>query len=93
MSSLSTFSSKPNAKPPQKGSFPLDHDGECKEFMIKYMQCLRINKREATLCRQQSKDYLNCRMENNLMLREDWGKLGFREGDKTGFSEEGGQKT
>ncbi|GFO47489.1 cytochrome c oxidase assembly protein cox19 [Plakobranchus ocellatus] len=77
MSSLSTFSSKSNAKPPQKGSFPLDHDGECKEFMIKYMQCLRINKKDASKCRQESKEYLHCRMESNLMLKEDWKKLGF----------------
>ncbi|XP_059141082.1 cytochrome c oxidase assembly protein COX19-like [Physella acuta] len=79
MSSLSTFSSKPNAKPPLKGSFPLDHDGECKGFMIKYMQCLRKNQKEATLCRQESKDYLRCRMDKNLMLKEDWNKLGFTE--------------
>ena len=77
MSSLSTFSSRSNAKPPQKGSFPLDHDNECKDFMIKYMQCLRINKKDASLCRGESKDYLNCRMQNNLMLKEDWKKLGF----------------
>ncbi|KAK0050495.1 cytochrome c oxidase assembly protein COX19 [Biomphalaria pfeifferi] len=81
MSSLSTFSSKSNAKPPQKGSFPLDHEGECKDFMIKYMQCLRLNKKDTALCRKETKDYLNCRMDKNLMLKEDWKKLGFTEED------------
>lgn len=79
MSSLATFSSKPNAKPPQKGSFPLDHDGECRNFMVKYMRCLMANNKDTTQCRQESKEYLNCRMERNLMSREDWKKLGFHE--------------
>ena len=62
---------------PIKGSFPLDHDGECKKFMLKYMICLRENGNQNTECREQSKDYLNCRMEKQLMAKEDWSKLGF----------------
>ena len=27
--------------PPDKGSFPLDHDGECKPMKEQYMACLR----------------------------------------------------
>lgn len=63
--------------PPQKGSFPLDHQGECKKFMIKYMLCLRENKNENSLCREQSQDYLACRMEKGLMVQEEWSKLGY----------------
>jgi len=67
---------------PIKGSFPLDHDGECKKFMLRYMICLRENSNENTNCREQSKEYLDCRMKNQLMLKEDWSKLGFGDLDK-----------
>ncbi|KAI8490699.1 hypothetical protein Bbelb_314920 [Branchiostoma belcheri] len=61
----------------RKGSFPLDHGGECKEFMRKYMRCLRDNLGENTKCRVESKDYLECRMKNNLMAKEDLKNLGY----------------
>ncbi|KAL9956147.1 hypothetical protein ACROYT_G037586 [Oculina patagonica] len=51
------------AKPPDKGSFPLDHDGECKEYMKKYMKCLRENNNGNHMCRTESKNYLQCRMD------------------------------
>lgn len=63
--------------PPDKGSFPLDHDGVCKSFMIKYMKCLRNNSNNNSVCRLEAKDYLGCRMENNLMTKDEWSKLGF----------------
>lgn len=63
--------------PPDKGSFPLDHDGTCKKVMISYMSCLRKNNNSNTACREEAKDYLQCRMDNNLMAKEDWSKLGF----------------
>lgn len=73
-----TFGQKTfNPVAPIKGSFPLDHDGECKKFMLKYMICLRENGNQNSECRAQSKDYLDCRMEKQLMAREDWSKLGF----------------
>ncbi len=62
---------------PVKGSFPLDHEGECKKFMLRYMICLRENGNQNSECRALSKDYLDCRMEKQLMAREDWSKLGF----------------
>ncbi|XP_031552344.1 cytochrome c oxidase assembly protein COX19-like [Actinia tenebrosa] len=68
-----------NAKPPDKGSFPLDHDGECKEFMMKYMTCLKRNSGDNHKCRQDSKDYLECRMQRELMVVEDLSKLGFKD--------------
>lgn len=50
--------------PPERGSFPLDHDAECQPLMKQYLRCLRshrgVNDDE---CRQLSKGYLQCRME------------------------------
>ncbi|ESN98537.1 hypothetical protein HELRODRAFT_84522 [Helobdella robusta] len=66
-----------DVKPPDKGSFPLDHEGECKEFMVKYVKCLRSNDNANSKCRVQSKDYLECRMNHDLMKKEDFRKLGF----------------
>ncbi|XP_074648901.1 cytochrome c oxidase assembly protein COX19-like [Tubulanus polymorphus] len=78
MSTGITFNQKRfQTKPPDKGSFPLDHDGECKLFMMKYMRCLRENEMQNSSCREQSKDYLQCRMDRNLMKKEDFSKLGF----------------
>ncbi len=37
--------------PPDKGSFPLDHDGECKEFYLRYMVCLANNEHRNSACR------------------------------------------
>lgn len=73
-----TFSQKLlKPEPPEKGSFPLDHQGTCKKLMITYMRCLHTNKNDNTPCRDVAKDYLECRMENSLMSREEWSKLGF----------------
>lgn len=54
--------SKPT--PPERGSFPLDHEAECQPIMKQYLKCLRgsrgVNSEE---CRELSKNYLQCRME------------------------------
>ena len=63
--------------PPDKGSFPLDHEGECKRFYLRYMLCLSSHGHSNSECRQQSRDYLQCRMDKGLMRREDWESLGF----------------
>ena len=63
--------------PPDKGSFPLDHDGECKVQYLEFMICLAENDQKNSLCRQQSMAYLDCRMKNGLMKKENWGKLGY----------------
>ncbi|KAH8822816.1 hypothetical protein DL96DRAFT_1533455 [Flagelloscypha sp. PMI_526] len=65
---------KPN--PPDRGSFPLDHYGECKEKMMTYMQCLKQNEATSTPCRQLSRDYLQCRMDKGLMEKDEWSNLG-----------------
>ncbi|XP_076246169.1 uncharacterized protein LOC143186390 [Calliopsis andreniformis] len=73
-----TFSQKTfTPVPPEKGSFPLDHEGVCKEIMIEYMRCLTENKNQNTRCRKFAKDYLACRMDNQLMSREEWSTLGY----------------
>ena len=77
--SAATFGQKrfiPSA--PDKGSFPLDHENLCKTFFHKYMNCLRTNRDDNSACRIQAKDYLQCRMDNNLMAKEEWSKLGFK---------------
>jgi len=72
---LGTSTFKPT--PPAKGSFPLDHFGECKTFMISYMECLHITKNKNSECREQARDYLGCRMDKGLMAKEEWAKLGY----------------
>ncbi|XP_048576290.1 cytochrome c oxidase assembly protein COX19 isoform X3 [Nematostella vectensis] len=52
--------------------------GECKDFMITYMQCLKKNKNMNFNCRAESQAYLQCRMDRELMAKEDLAKLGFR---------------
>lgn len=66
--------------PPERGSFPLDHDAECQPIMKQYLRCLRayrgVNDDE---CRQLSKGYLQCRMERFVgskiflaYIRKEW---------------------
>lgn len=64
--------------PPEKGSFPLDHEGQCKLHMLKYFGCLRENRDNNSACRNESKSYLECRMEHGLMAKESWEKLGYK---------------
>lgn len=64
-------------KPPQKGAFPLDHEGECRDQMVEYMECLRDQSMDSSACRQLSQQYLKCRMDTQLMAKEEWDKLGF----------------
>ncbi|KAF4605526.1 Suppressor of Sensor Kinase (SLN1) [Pleurotus pulmonarius] len=63
--------------PPDRGSFPLDHYGECKNQMVQYMKCLKANDSTSTACRELGKTYLDCRMNKGLMERDEWNNLGF----------------
>eukprot|EP00904_Undaria_pinnatifida_P008363 jgi/Undpi1/4657/HiC_scaffold_18.g08011.m1 len=65
------------ARAPEKGSFPLDHGGECKAPMKAFIACLEENNSDHLPCKSLSKLYLECRMERNLMAKEEFGKLGF----------------
>ncbi|CCK72083.1 Cox19p KNAG_0I02990 [Huiozyma naganishii CBS 8797] len=63
--------------PPERGSFPLDHDGECFDAMAAYLRCMRlVHNENAPNCRLLAKEYLRCRMEHRLMDRDDWAHLG-----------------
>ncbi|KAL7979248.1 hypothetical protein Chor_015272, partial [Crotalus horridus] len=53
--------------------------GECTLFKEKFMKCLQANHFENGLCRQESKEYLECRMERELMAKEPLEKLGFKD--------------
>ncbi|EDL19159.1 RIKEN cDNA 2810437L13, isoform CRA_b, partial [Mus musculus] len=65
MSTAMNFGTKSfQPRPPDKGSFPLDHFGECKSFKEKFMRCLRDKNYENALCRNESKEYLMCRMQS-----------------------------
>ncbi|KAG9301564.1 hypothetical protein G9A89_003199 [Geosiphon pyriformis] len=68
--------------PPERGSFPLDHQGECKELVKSYLDCLKQNKSNNGVCRNLSKAYLRCRMERGLMVKDEFTNLGFQEEDK-----------
>jgi cytochrome c oxidase assembly protein subunit 19 len=62
-------------KPPERGVFALDHDGECKPLMEKYLACLRGKQNLHFECRELSKLYLSCRMDKGLMAEENLSKL------------------
>ena len=79
MSSTVFGSKKFNPVAPEKGSFPLDHEGECKRFYLEYMLCLSENQSRNSACRDSSKAYLGCRMDKGLMKRESWQVLGYQQ--------------
>ncbi|CAI4045662.1 hypothetical protein SKDZ_12G0390 [Saccharomyces kudriavzevii ZP591] len=66
--------------PPERGSFPLDHDGECTKFMQEYLKCMQLVRNENAMnCRLLAKDYLRCRMDHQLMDYDEWTHLGLPE--------------
>ncbi|XP_067225742.1 cytochrome c oxidase assembly protein COX19 [Chanodichthys erythropterus] len=90
MSTAMNFGTKTfRPRPPDKGAFPLDHFGECKSFKEMYMRCLRDNHFDNSCCRIESKEYLECRMDRQLMAKEPLEKLGFKDlkGDQTDENE------
>lgn len=71
-----------NPIPPQRGSFPLDHDGECKKFADDYLNCLKlVSGNNAPNCRELAKRYLKCRMDHDLMEQLKMSELGFQDED------------
>ena len=40
---------KAKPTPPLKGSFPLDHFGECKHLMLEYTECMKVRASAAPL--------------------------------------------
>ena len=67
------------AKPPEKGSFPLDHGGECAASASAFMSCLKAHAQRHAPCKALAKQYFECRMERGLMAKEDLGTMGFSE--------------
>ena len=41
------------------------------------MVCMNENKHYNSECRESAKSYFACRMENGLMDRDEWNKLGY----------------
>ncbi|KAJ5131856.1 Cytochrome c oxidase assembly protein COX19 [Penicillium atrosanguineum] len=73
--------------PPERGSFPLDHEGaqfdsdgscgECKHIISGYLKCIKSNRgTNDEACRRLAKDYLACRMDKNLMAPDNFENLG-----------------
>ncbi|TPX40767.1 hypothetical protein SeMB42_g02878 [Synchytrium endobioticum] len=69
--------SRPSA--PERGSFPLDLDGECKSAAKDFMNCIKQAQGKHSLCRDLSRAYLQCRMDHGLMVRDDMKNLGFQD--------------
>uniref|UniRef100_A0ACD5U1H0 Uncharacterized protein n=1 Tax=Avena sativa TaxID=4498 RepID=A0ACD5U1H0_AVESA len=67
--------------PPEKGVFPLDHLHECDLEKKDYLACLKSTGAQSEKCRAFSKKYLECRMERNLMAKQDMSELGFSNAD------------
>ncbi|KAA0162126.1 hypothetical protein FNF27_08094 [Cafeteria roenbergensis] len=65
------------SKAPLRGVFPLDHKGECKDFMRAYLSCMQQKKSTHYRCSDASRDYLECRMSRGLMTEEDLDSLGY----------------
>jgi len=72
--------SRVKVRPPERGVFALDHEGECKKEMRLFLDCLKEHDRDHFPCRQLSRSYLQCRMDKELMAKEDMNNLGL--GDK-----------
>ena len=70
MSSMNFSTSKQYVRPPERGIFPLDHDRECKDKMQVYLNCLKGAEDVHHKCRDFSRDYLQCRMDHQLMSKE-----------------------
>ncbi|KAA8540382.1 hypothetical protein F0562_024699 [Nyssa sinensis] len=74
--------------PPEKGVFPLDHTHLCDLEKKEYISCLKSSGHKSEKCRLFSKKYLECRMEKNLMAKQDMSELGFgKEYDKEASEE------
>jgi cytochrome c oxidase assembly protein subunit 19 len=66
-------------RPPERGSFPLDHEGLCKNVMTQYIQCMKKYNHIGIKCRTLSRKYVECRMEHGLMAKDELQQLGLEE--------------
>lgn len=88
MSSLAFNQKRVPVIPPDKGSFPLDHAGECKDAMMDYMKCIKEHFMDNSKCRRFSLKYLECRMDKNLMAKEKLDVLGFGDFERSERADE-----
>ncbi|MCD7448154.1 hypothetical protein HAX54_038710 [Datura stramonium] len=79
--------------PPEKGVFPLDHMHLCDLEKKEYLNCLKSAGHKSEECRHLSRKYLECRMEKNLMAKQDMSELGFKTVDAETKSEEKTEQT
>ncbi|KAI8844033.1 putative cytochrome c oxidase assembly protein Cox19 [Chytriomyces cf. hyalinus JEL632] len=64
--------------PPERGAFPLDLGGQCKASMEAYMACMKQQRNgDHSKCRDLSREYIQCRMNSNLMEQDRMDNLGF----------------
>jgi len=63
---------------PLKGSFPIDHFKECDEYYKNYMDCIKSNSGASTKCRNETKEYMECRMNKDLMEKQELKNLGLQ---------------
>jgi len=63
---------------PLKGSFPIDHFKECDEYYKNYMNCIKSNSGASTKCRNETKEYMECRMNKDLMEKQELKNLGLQ---------------
>ncbi|CXI14912.1 cytochrome c oxidase assembly protein COX19, putative [Plasmodium berghei] len=68
-------------KKPDRGSFPLDHSNECTSIKNNYLKCLKEHKNDHISCKKYSKEYFMCRIDNNLLEKQDLSNLGFYENE------------
>ena len=47
--------------------------------LCRFKICLRKNEQRNSECRVEMRDYLGCRMNTNLMAKEEWSHLGLRD--------------
>lgn len=63
-------------KPPDMGSFPLDHFHDCNTEAKEYSSCMTRHQMMPKRCRQWQKKYLECRMKKGLMEQSEMDALG-----------------
>ena len=80
-------------KPPDKGSFPLDHFHDCNNEAKEYNSCMERHQMMPKRCRIFQKKYLECRMKAGLMEKTDMESLGFTEDLEWETEEEERKKT
>ena len=54
-------------QPPERGSFPLDHDRACTPLRDEFLACLKA----------EGNEHVACRMDKNLMARDAMENIGF----------------